>query len=508
MAGADGKMTGRAGIAFVTRGPGSDQCQRRRPCRLPGLPPMILFVGDVARGDRDREGFQEIDFRRLLWPDLQMGGADRRRPPDPGIYLPRLRVSDRRPAGTGGARAARGHAQDEVEALIGRLFLRARQEPARVPIQALFELLEDAPAPIAIVGGADWSREAAHHFADFAFRYGMPVAAAFRRQDAIEQQVRRLCRPAWLRAQPRAPAARPRGRPDARGRRSPRRSDDRRLHAHHARPSRPDCWFTSIPIPTSLSRVYHADLPICADMGEFAEMVDDWQDPDLVRFYRGEQAHRRMARMVGAEAARRRAARPRTLRRAMRERLPENTIICNGAGNFSGWWHRYWRYGGHADTTRADIGHDGLRRACRGRGGAALQGPAGRLRRGRRRFPDERPGIGDRGAIRRRSAGDHRRQWQRTAPSACTRSGEYPGRVSGTQLANPDFRRARPRVRRHAPRRSTSTEEFAPALDRGAGREKASPHPLQDRRRADHQRHDDRGHPLQESASVLRHGRN
>ena len=52
-------------------------------------------------------------------------------------------------------------------------------------MQALFELLKDAAAPVAIVGGADWSPRAAHHFANFAFRYGIPVAAAFRRQDAI-----------------------------------------------------------------------------------------------------------------------------------------------------------------------------------------------------------------------------------------------------------------------------------------------------------------------------------
>src|SRR5207249_10874701 len=42
----------------------------------------------------------------------------------------------------------------------------------------------------------------------------------------------------------------------------------------------------------SLGRVYHADLPVCADMGEFAEMLDEWIDPDLVRFHAGEEAHK------------------------------------------------------------------------------------------------------------------------------------------------------------------------------------------------------------------------
>src|SRR5206468_2949493 len=52
-------------------------------------------------------------------------------------------------------------------------------------VQALLELLKDAASPVAIVGGADWSPRASHHFANFAYRYGIPVAAAFRRQDAI-----------------------------------------------------------------------------------------------------------------------------------------------------------------------------------------------------------------------------------------------------------------------------------------------------------------------------------
>ena len=99
------------------------------------------------------------------------------------------------------------------------------------------------------------------------------------------------------------------------------------------------------PDPNELGRVYRTDLPICADMGEFAELVDGWEDPDLFSFSCGAEAHRGMARLVDAEAARRRALDLGPCVAAMRERLPADTIICNGAGNFSGWWHRYWRYG-------------------------------------------------------------------------------------------------------------------------------------------------------------------
>ena len=113
-------------------------------------------------------------------------------------------------------------------------------------------------------------------------------------------------------------------------------------------------------------------------MGEFAEMVDDWSDPDLVRFSRRRGGAQGMARMVASR-------KPREgvkldlgpCVKAMRDKLPANTIICNGAGNFSGWWHRYWRYGADADPARADQRDDGLRPARRGRRRAPLQGPAG-----------------------------------------------------------------------------------------------------------------------------------
>src|ERR671932_2485153 len=68
MADADGKMTGRPGIAFVTRGPGATNASGGVHIAFQDSTPMILFIGDVARGDRDREGFQEIDFPAFFGP--------------------------------------------------------------------------------------------------------------------------------------------------------------------------------------------------------------------------------------------------------------------------------------------------------------------------------------------------------------------------------------------------------------------------------------------------------
>src|SRR5207247_7336625 len=75
--------------------------------------------------------------------------------------------------------------RDVVETLDRPCVPPLAEEPDPGAIQAMFALLKEAAAPVAIIGGADWSPRAAHHFANFAFRYGIPTVAAFRRQDAI-----------------------------------------------------------------------------------------------------------------------------------------------------------------------------------------------------------------------------------------------------------------------------------------------------------------------------------
>src|SRR4051794_23075093 len=84
MADADGKMTGRPGVAFVTRGPGATNATAGGHVAFHASTPMILFIRDVAPADRDREGFQGIDFPALFSPIPKLAGrTDRaRRIPD------------------------------------------------------------------------------------------------------------------------------------------------------------------------------------------------------------------------------------------------------------------------------------------------------------------------------------------------------------------------------------------------------------------------------------------
>ena len=110
MADADGKMTGRPGVAFVTRGPGATNASAGVHVAFQDSTPMILFIGDVARGDRDREGFQEIDFPAFFAPIAKWAARieDARRIPE---YVARAyRVATAGRPGPGRAGAARGHA--------------------------------------------------------------------------------------------------------------------------------------------------------------------------------------------------------------------------------------------------------------------------------------------------------------------------------------------------------------------------------------------------------------
>src|SRR5439155_13015923 len=97
------------------------------------------------------------------------------------------------------------------------------------------------------------------------------------------------------------------------------------------------------PGPAELGSVYRTDLPICADMREFAELMAAWED-EVISFSTGMEAHQEWLAW-STPAPRDTSLDLGQVVLAMRELLPADTIVANGAGNYSGWWHRYWRYG-------------------------------------------------------------------------------------------------------------------------------------------------------------------
>ena len=303
--------------------------------------------------------------------------------------------------------------RDEVEALDRPRVPPVAETPDPGAIAAMIELLKEATNPLAIIGGADWGPCAGASLGQFRLPPRHPDRRRLPPPGRGRQSLRRLCRPARLRPQSQAPAARPRRRLAAR--RSARASAKSTTDGYKlVTPDHPGQ--TPRPRPPRPQRAWPRLSRRPADLRRHERVRANGRR--LERSRAGPLLGRRARPIAngsnGANPQRRRDGAVKLdlgpCVKAMRDALPANTIICNGAGNFSGWWHRYWHYGRAADPACPDQRDDGLRPPRGGRGGAALQGPHRGVRRRRRRFPDERPGTGDRRAIWRRPARHPRRQ--------------------------------------------------------------------------------------------------
>ncbi len=466
MAEADGKLTGRPGIAFVTRGPGATNAAVGLHVAHQDSTPMILFVGDVARSDRDREGFQEVDFLTMFAPLAKWVGRieDARRIPE---YV--ARAYSTATAGRPGPVVLvlpEDMLRDAVEAVDRPAVPRFAQAADPLAVGALMGLLKDAAAPVAIVGGAGWCRGTSHHFAAFAERIGLPVAAAFRRQDAIPNSS-----PVYAGNLGYGPNPKLTERIRAAdlllvvgARLGEATTDGYTL----VTPDHPDQIVVHVhPDPEELGRVYRTDLPICADMAEFAELCADWED-EILSFSSGAEAHADLLAWSNPKPRDGVALDLGQCVAAMREALPADTIICNGAGNFSGWWHRFWPYGpcpSQLAPTNGSMGYGtpaAVAAALRfpERQVVAVAGDGDFLMNGQELATAMRQGadlivlIVDNG-----SYGTIRMHQER----------DYPSRISATQLTNPDFA-ALARAYGAWAETVSETAAFRPALDEAIGR--------------------------------------
>ncbi|MBN8811878.1 MULTISPECIES: thiamine pyrophosphate-binding protein [unclassified Sphingomonas] len=466
MACADGAMTGRPGIAFVTRGPGATNASIGVHVAMQDSQPMILFVGDVDRGMRDREGFQEIDLPAMFAPLAKWATRieDARRIPE---YVARAwAVATSGRPGPVVIALPEDMLCDAVEALDRPALAPPLQSPDFVEVDMLYDELRKAKRPVAIVGGAGWDGETGEEFARFAERIGLPVAGAFRRQDAIPNSS-----PAWAGNLGYGPnpklvqrireadlllvvgARLGEATTDGYALITPDHPGQTLVHVH--------------PDPNELNRVYLADLPICARPFEFAATLAADEEIELPRFD-AEAAHAEwrewstpaprdgVALDLGQCVA------------AMRAAMPADTIICNGAGNFSSWWHRYWPYGPQPSQLAPTAGAMGygvpaaVAAALRfpERAVVALAGDGDFLMNGQELATAVQHGadlivlLVDNAAY-----GTIRMHQER----------EYPARLSGTTLRNPDFA-ALARAYGGWAETVETTAQFAPALDRALAR--------------------------------------
>lgn len=182
MADAHGKLTGRPGICMVTRGPGASNAMAGIHIARQDSTPMILFVGQIERGMREREAFQEMDYRATFGPVAKWATEidDPARVPEIVSRAFHIAMSGR-PGPV--VIALPEDMLTEVAQVIDAPRVEAVESaPAVGQMADLARRIASARAPVAIVGGTRWNEQAVAQFTDFAQRFNLPVAASFRRQ--------------------------------------------------------------------------------------------------------------------------------------------------------------------------------------------------------------------------------------------------------------------------------------------------------------------------------------
>jgi len=340
MADAYGKLTGRPGICIVTRGPGATHASVGVHTAFQDSTPLILLVGQVRSDQEEREAFQEIDYRRMFGPLAKwVAQIDRvERIPE---YV--ARAFSTACAGRPGP-VVLALPEDvlsaETEAADARPFQIAQPHPGPEQIERLRGLLAEAERPFAILGGGGWTAPASAGLRAFLEANELPAGAAFRRQDSLDNDSPVYAGDVGIGINPKL-AARVRE-ADLLLVVGPRLGEITTSGYTLLEPPTPRQALVHVhPGAEELGRVYQATMPILSGMEQFAAAVRELRVEPRWR-------HWTTAARADYEEWREHGAMPGDLDLGeaiahLRRRVPD-AIVANGAGNFSIWLHRFWRY--------------------------------------------------------------------------------------------------------------------------------------------------------------------
>lgn len=468
MAEAAGKMTGRPGVCFVTRGPGATNASIGVHTAFQDSTPMVLFVGDVASDQRDREAFQEVDYLNFFGPSTK-GMAKRVERIDDPHRIPEY-------VARAFATAMNGRPGPVVlvlpeDMLVATTAARPLAKVEQVEawsdpgsLRRLREMLLAASKPLVIAGGGGWTPQAAQALQRFAENWKLPVGNAFRFQDTFDNHHPQYAGDVGIGINPKL-AARvkesdlilaigPRlGEMTTSGYTllTPPKAKQKLVHIHAS--------------AEELNRVYQADLAINATMNAAARSLEVLTAPPEVPWAAWTEAARAdyEANLV-----------PQPLPgdidmpaivALLQKHLPADAVLTNGAGNFASWTHRFFRHHGLAKGHKTQLAPTS---GAMGYGVPA--GIAANL-------------VSGRTALTMAGDGDFLMNGQELATAAqfggksiivllnngmfgtirMHQEREYPANVHGTELANPDFT-GLARAYGYAAARITRTEEFEAQL--------------------------------------------
>ncbi len=344
MAEAYGKLTGRPGIAFVTRGPGATNASIGIHTAFQDSTPLILFIGQVSTEVAEREAFQEIDYRRMFGQMTKwVAQIDRpERVPEMVSHAFHLAVSGR----PGPVVLALPEDMQSGMATVADAarYQRVAAHPGAQDMQRVREMLAHAERPFVMLGGGGWSAQACADLQAFAEANALPVGCTYRCQDLFDNR-----HPNYVGdiAVGLNPALERRIRDaDLLLAVGPRLGEWTTVNYTLIDIPRPKQRFIHVHTGAEeLGRVYQADLLINSGMPEFAAAAR------ALAPVRAPWAEATGAARAEYEKWQQPVATPGALNMSeviafLRGRLPPDTIITNGAGNFSLWVHRFYQYTG------------------------------------------------------------------------------------------------------------------------------------------------------------------
>lgn len=357
MADAQGRLTGRPGVCFVTRGPGATNASIGVHTAFQDSTPMVLFVGDVASDTRDREAFQEVDFCAFFGPSTK-GMAKRVERIDDAKRIPEY-------VARAFATAMNGRPGPVVLVLPEDMLtheVASRPLPKLEPVEAwsdpgslrqLREMLLSAQKPFVIAGGGAWTTQSAQALQRFVENWQLPVGNAFRFQDTFDNFHPLYAGDVGIGINPKL---------------AQRIKESDLIIAIGPRLGEmTTSGYTLLEVPKpkqklvhihasaeELNRVYHADLAICATMNAAARSLEvltappsvpwtDWAQQANADYVANTQAQALAG--LPTDSANGLVNMPEVVA-ALQRHLPADAVLTNGAGNFASWIHRYYKHHG------------------------------------------------------------------------------------------------------------------------------------------------------------------
>ena len=358
MADAQGRMTGRPGVCFVTRGPGATNASIGVHTAFQDSTPMVLFVGDVGSDCRDREAFQEMDYNSFFGPNTK-GLAKRVERIDDPSRIPEY-------VARAFATAMNGRPGPVVVVLPEDMLVKhvsSRPLPRIEPVEAwsdpgalrqLREMLLQSQRPFVIAGGGGWTPQAAQALQRFAENWKLPVGNAFRFQDTFDNHHPQYAGDVGIGISPKLAqhiresdlilAIGPRlGEMTTSGYTllAAPRMTQKLVHIHAS--------------AEELHRVYHADLAILSTMNAAARSLEVLTAPPSLPWEkRTESIHADYEANLQPQALPGDIDMP-AIVATISKLLPADALVTNGAGNFASWVHRFFRYHGLAKGHKTQL---------------------------------------------------------------------------------------------------------------------------------------------------------